>query len=297
MDAKLTPYVDVVGDVHAMPFKADSVDFFFALAVIEHLRNPFVAAAEIFQSLKPGGYVYGDCNFVFPYHGYPHHYFNASIHGLKEAFGQFRQLRLGVPPFQMPSFTLNSVLTTYLNMLPIENESEQEFADLARKVLEYPLRYYDTKLGPEISYRLAAGNYFVGIKQPKGRETTIPPVVMRIYATSAELQKRFPDPSDLSKADNLMLWAKGEGSRVYPEIAAYFRELQAFSKYVDGKRRPDRSKIRQYSIPQDPSDQRAIITPEEIARYRNGAGKRKRPRKRRGPFYKFKTRVLATLRS
>ncbi len=83
MDVKLTPYVDVVGDVHALPFRPGSVDFFLMLAVVEHLRQPFQAADEIFAALKPGGYVYGDCNFVFPYHGYPHHYFNATVHGLR----------------------------------------------------------------------------------------------------------------------------------------------------------------------------------------------------------------------
>ena len=54
-DVSLTPHVDLVADVHALPFKPGTVDYVFALAVLEHLRNPFVAAASIHEALKPGG--------------------------------------------------------------------------------------------------------------------------------------------------------------------------------------------------------------------------------------------------
>jgi hypothetical protein len=64
MEIALTPYVDVVGDLRALLFRSDSVDFIFGLAVFEHLRQPFVAAAEIYQVLKAGGYVYAEANFV-----------------------------------------------------------------------------------------------------------------------------------------------------------------------------------------------------------------------------------------
>ncbi len=79
MDVTLSPYVDLVGDIHALPFLPGSLDYVFSLAVFEHLRNPFLAAQSIFETLKDGGYFYHECNFVFAYHGYPHHYFNASI--------------------------------------------------------------------------------------------------------------------------------------------------------------------------------------------------------------------------
>ena len=39
MDIKLTPYVDLVGDLHALPFLPDSVSYMFALAVFEHLDS------------------------------------------------------------------------------------------------------------------------------------------------------------------------------------------------------------------------------------------------------------------
>jgi uncharacterized protein YbaR (Trm112 family) len=266
MDYKLTPYVDVVGDIHALPFRRDSIDFFFSLAVFEHLRNPFLAAQEIFAILKPGGYVYGDCNFVFPYHGFPHHYFNATIHGMEQVFAPFRKLRLGVAPFQMPSFAVESILNTYLAMMPIENASEQEFVDTVKKLLAFPLRYYDTKMGQDIAFRLSAGTYFAGVKQPTGQETVIPSIIMRTYTENADLQKRFPDPYDLTRPENLLLWSMTEGL-AFPEIGNYYRAIMPFCKHSDSARPRDREIIRSYPVPCE-ADHSRILTADEIARYK-----------------------------
>ena len=38
MDVLLSPYVDLVADVHALPFLPESLDYIFSLAVVEHLH-------------------------------------------------------------------------------------------------------------------------------------------------------------------------------------------------------------------------------------------------------------------
>jgi SAM-dependent methyltransferase len=240
MDVKLTPYVDVVGDLHALPFKPASIDFIFALAVVEHLHNPFVAAEQMYTALKPGGYVYAECNFVFPYHGYPDHYFNASIHGLRQVFSRFRELRLGVAPYQMPSFALVSVLNTYLALFKPSSLMEHWFVFFVRALQEFPLRYYDSKFTPETDYRVAAGDYFVGIKQPTGKESLVPAPIQTIYEQNPELQRRYPDSVDLATPDNLMTWAKTEGARLHAEIAACLGGTRAFSKYAASPVAPER---------------------------------------------------------
>ena len=102
LDVKLTPYVDVVADAHVLPFRNESLDYVMSLAVLEHLRQPFQAGKEMFRVLKRGGYVYADTNFVFTYHGYPHHYFNYTIHGLDQVFSSFTKISSGVPPIRCP---------------------------------------------------------------------------------------------------------------------------------------------------------------------------------------------------
>jgi SAM-dependent methyltransferase len=78
MDVAWSPYVDLVADAHALPFLPGSLDYIFSLAVVEHLRNPFLAAQSMVMALKDGGFIYHECNFVFAYHGYPHHYFKGA---------------------------------------------------------------------------------------------------------------------------------------------------------------------------------------------------------------------------
>lgn len=266
MDVKLTPYVDLVADLHAMPFKAESLDYVFSLAVVEHLRQPFVASAEMSRVLKPGGYLYGDCNFVFPYHGFPHHYFNASIHGLKQVFAQFRQLRAGVAPFQMPSFAVESLLETYLSMFHPETPIERAFVRQARHLLDdFPLHDFDARFPPDAAFRIAAGTYFAGIKQPGGSETVLPPPVMDAYAHRADLRAAFPDPYDLTVPHNLMVWARGSGRAEHPDIARYFDDLPVFSKYADPMHPWDRSTVQQWPAIPHPDDQR-YIAQEHIQR-------------------------------
>ena len=150
MDVTLSPYVDLVTDAHYMPFLPESLDYIFSLAVFEHLRNPFLTAQSIHEVLKDGGYIYHECNFVFAYHGYPHHYFNASMQGMEQVFSDFTSLRKGVATYQMPSFALDMVLGTYLNRSHVdEYKHGQRLAFLIRKILEFDLMDYDIYFSEE----------------------------------------------------------------------------------------------------------------------------------------------------
>jgi hypothetical protein len=251
-----------------LPFRPGTIDFFFATAVFEHLRQPFQAANEVYQILKPGGYVYADCNFIFPYHGYPHHYFNASVHGMRQIFAAFREMSLGVAPFQMPSFTMGSLLQSYLDFFQNapscgDAAPEAEVIDLLKRIRAIPLHRFDAKFGPDLAFRLAAGEYFVGIKQPTGKETVVPRAVMEVYEREPALRQRFPDPARITGPDNLFRWARTEGRGLYPDILNYFNNLKPFSKYTDPTRPLDRSKMHGYSLAGDLSGFQVRLPGEE----------------------------------
>jgi len=57
------------GDAHALPFRDGSFEFMLSVAVIEHLRFPFVALQEAYRVLKKGGRLVGTAAFLEPAHG------------------------------------------------------------------------------------------------------------------------------------------------------------------------------------------------------------------------------------
>jgi SAM-dependent methyltransferase len=233
-DVRWTPHTDVVCDAHHLPFRAESADFIFSLAVFEHLRQPFDAAQEIRRVLKDGGYCYHECNFVFAYHGYPHHYFNASMQGMEQLFSNYSALRKGIAPYQMPSFALQMVLLTYLRHA--QNGNVPQAASFRKKIEELvnePLIDFDAMFSEEDAAYVAAGSYFFGMRQDYGHSNVLPKVLTDIWAADAELQRLIPDWRDLSRPDNLLLWAKRERAQ-YPEVDAMLRSIEPFQKRPGG---------------------------------------------------------------
>ena len=77
---------DIYGDGHSLPFANDTFDVVFSQAVMEHLRDPYLAAAEIVRITKPGGLIYVESAFIQPLHGVPYHFFNTTTLGIEAIF-------------------------------------------------------------------------------------------------------------------------------------------------------------------------------------------------------------------
>jgi uncharacterized protein YbaR (Trm112 family)/SAM-dependent methyltransferase len=231
MDVTLTPYVDVVGDAHALPFLPGVLDFVFSLAVIEHLRQPFLAAQEMYRVLKPGGYIYGECNFVFAYHGFPHHYFNASQQGIEQVFQSFDKIRSGVAPYQMPSFAIRMLLLSYLRDMKDHKDLEiKAFRLLLQNVLDQPLGTYDLLFTEEAALNTAAGVFFFGRKVNQETSNVIPEIIQNLWNKDIDLKKRFPSLFDLGSSNNIMIWSKKDGYKTNNEVKTYFDNIIPFHK-------------------------------------------------------------------
>jgi len=65
---------DIVGDIHQLPFADGTVDAFLCRSVLEHVRDPRQAAAEMHRSLSPGGAALITVPCIYPYHAREGHY-------------------------------------------------------------------------------------------------------------------------------------------------------------------------------------------------------------------------------
>jgi SAM-dependent methyltransferase len=222
--------LDAVGDLHELPFRDNSIDFAFGGAVMEHIADPARAIAELYRVIRPGGYIYADWSFMTAYHGYPHHYSNVTIQGIRGAFKAFTCLETGVGPHLAPSFALRSVLATYQQHFTPRTRLDRELMRLIDRVLWHPLDEQDACIPREDWFRIAAGVYFFGVKQPNGDDAILPPPVLDAWRSDAALQRRFPQPLNVAVPDNLMAWAFAEGRETYPAIRAWLDHVRPFVK-------------------------------------------------------------------
>jgi SAM-dependent methyltransferase len=88
LNLNIAPFanVDVVGDAHRLPFADAVLDGVHCEAVLEHVRDPAGAVAEMYRILKPGGLVYAATPFLQAFHGYPSHFANFTDIGHRNLF-------------------------------------------------------------------------------------------------------------------------------------------------------------------------------------------------------------------
>ena len=84
LDLFAVPGVDVAADVERLPFPDNTFHAVECDAVLEHVRSPERAMAEIERVTVPGGLVHLVTPFCHPFHEYPRDYRRFSIDGLKE---------------------------------------------------------------------------------------------------------------------------------------------------------------------------------------------------------------------
>lgn len=108
------PYkgVAIVADIMKLPFGDNAIEAVMCNTVLEHVRDPIKAVAEMRRVLKPGGLVYITVPFLYPFHASPDDFTRWTHVGLRELVRDFEVVELGVRagPF--------STLTVWLCYLP-----------------------------------------------------------------------------------------------------------------------------------------------------------------------------------
>jgi ubiquinone/menaquinone biosynthesis C-methylase UbiE len=149
---------DVLGICEELPFKDNILDFVHSNAVLEHVKDPFECAAELYRVLKPGGE-----------HGYPDHYYNMTANGVRNLFPESLEvMEQYVPYYYFPPFAASWFLDSWTRGLSESTKEEflnmrvREFIEAAPRDLERPIC---TELNTAKIFELASGTVLRGRKR------------------------------------------------------------------------------------------------------------------------------------
>jgi len=155
--------IDVVNYGKVLPFKSNSFDGVISLSVLEHLQNPFHWAKEIVRILKPGGELYFTVPFLAPFHGYPDHYYNMTLNGLRRIFGdEINIIEDGVYDYGQPIWALNWFLDSYIKGLPselAENFKNMKVSDFLGDPMSFMDKDFVTNLKEDTKIELSCVNF------------------------------------------------------------------------------------------------------------------------------------------
>jgi ubiquinone/menaquinone biosynthesis C-methylase UbiE/uncharacterized protein YbaR (Trm112 family) len=156
-DVSYSKGVDIIGDGHKLPFKDDSFDLILSQAVLEHYRQPWIAAQEMYRVCRNGGVIHAGAAFMQPFHGIPYHFFNMTILGIEELLCDFEKIESGA---------FGGLTDTIPWIIKCTSASQKK---ILLKILIKIIHRLDAFVKPEELRSIASGVYFIG-KKSRGDE-------------------------------------------------------------------------------------------------------------------------------
>jgi SAM-dependent methyltransferase len=165
------PNVDIVCNIHDLPFKNNSVDSILNIAVLEHVTNPEKVISEIFRVLKPGGNIFTAFPFMQGYHASPYDFTRVTSEGIKVLHSEF-QLKT-VKPFGGPTSGFLWVFQEWLAiLLSFGSKRLHQILYLLLMVTTFPLKFLDILLIKHpMAKNISSGFIFIGNK-PNSEKST-----------------------------------------------------------------------------------------------------------------------------
>ena len=160
--------IDLVADAHNLYMvENDSVDFVVSVSVLEHVKYPQKVMKEIHRILKPGGIIYINVPFVFPFHADPSDFYRFTYKGIEILCEDFDKIDSGFN--RGPASTMHHLLVHFFAMLFSFNRKSIYGINVdIFKWLLFWVKYLDKFLANyEMSYVIHAGAYFTGRKREK----------------------------------------------------------------------------------------------------------------------------------
>ena len=158
LDIVENDFLDIQGNVENIPFDNESVDFVNIIAVLHHLKHPEKAVEEIHRVLKPGGYVYAEDHFFYPYHSDPGDCHRWTKEGYLLLFENFNKINIKL--IHGPTTTVLNILKFYLPMILSCNSAIIfEIFYILFSYLLFPFKYLDLFVKNHDKADFIAGGY------------------------------------------------------------------------------------------------------------------------------------------
>ena len=152
--------VDVVCDIHRLPFKDNSIDAVMSVAVLEHVREPALVLEEVHRVLKPGGQVFSVIPFMQPFHASPHDYQRYTLPGIEFLHRDFQKLESGV--YSGPvSGMLWVVQETIASIFSLGSSKLRNLLTIALMLLTWPIKFLDLIAMRMPTAKNVASNFYV----------------------------------------------------------------------------------------------------------------------------------------
>lgn len=170
VDIEHRPGVSLVADAHDLgAVRDEAADCVVTVSALEHVRHPDQVMREIRRILKPGGIVYVNVPFVFPFHSDPDDFYRYSYRGIEILCRNFERLDSGFN--RGPASTMHHLLVHFLAILFSFN-SRAVYGinvDLFSWLLFW-VKYLDAIIATyPTAFVIHSGSYFIGRKPRPGK--------------------------------------------------------------------------------------------------------------------------------
>ncbi|MGD1914042.1 MAG: methyltransferase domain-containing protein [Rivularia sp. (in: cyanobacteria)] len=88
-------FIDYNYDIHDLKFENESFDAAVCWSILEHVPDPQKAISELYRILKPGGKIWVQLPFLYPFHEEPKDYWRVTPDGLRIWLKDFDEIACG----------------------------------------------------------------------------------------------------------------------------------------------------------------------------------------------------------
>ena len=161
-DVAIGPLTQLVCDAHDIPFPENYFDAVIAVAVFEHVADPYRCSAEVYRVLKKEGFVYSITPFMQQVHMGRYDFTRFTYLGHRRLFRHFSEVRSGVANAQ--GMVLAWSIERFLSGFSDNSRIHSLLRTLAR-FIAFPFPFFDHRLARKAgSFDAASGYYFFGKK-------------------------------------------------------------------------------------------------------------------------------------